>query len=203
MDKQAWLESARRGNKVVLRHDAAMMSTQPHVDDVRALVTDIDIPWLLGNLLVYADEDRTGFFSGLLAKFSTRPEVAQALQSAWPDANDAQKSKILWRIADLPSLSDEWHQRIFDFILNEWGVFQAISMRFYGSTPASRIALIAERYLGSRFTHTKRWIYLCNSWFLRDDFPSIAAHFRDISLTSDHGFERVVCSQLIDIHKFS
>lgn len=201
MDVTSWIESARRGDKLVLRYDAAMMSTQPLVDDVRELVTDADIPWLLKNLLTYEDEDRTGFFSGLLAKFSTRPDVAEALQAAWFDANDAQRSKILWRIADLPTLSEEWHRRIFNFVIDAWDVFQPISMKFYGKTSASGMSVIAERYLGTRFTPTKRWLYLCNSWFLRKEFPNIVAHFRDVSLASEFGFEKEVCMRLIDTHR--
>jgi hypothetical protein len=196
MDLHKWLETARAGKALELRYDVEMMSTQPSIDELRVLVEESDVAWILDNLLAYDDRKRVGFFPGLSAKFATRPDVAKALQAAWGDASDIQKSKLCWRIADSPNLSIDWHRTLFDFVLEKWEIFQEISSDFYGQDYAVSMANIAERYLGRKFVPTKGWLYVCNAWYLKDIYPGIVEHLCTLAAASEFEFERIVCSEL-------
>ena len=86
--------------------------------------------------------------------------MSNLLKHAWDTGDSMIRARAAWRLLDLPEISEEWKQSIFDFILAEWDTFNSVSARFY--TGADKIVeWTLKRITDPAFAREKRWIYLC------------------------------------------
>jgi hypothetical protein len=175
--------------------EADELTYAPLMGHLRFMIAEEDFAWLFPLIQTSSDE-QAGFYISLLHAHTKRPEVQTILREAWQDAGPLVRSHLLWRLTDDPGLPREWKERLFDFVLSEWHVFQSAALRFYGGRQDSALAMAFDRYCGTQFPRSKRWAYLCT---IAD-----AAKFRNASRAiiefgrrSSDDFTREVAERLI------
>jgi hypothetical protein len=159
------------------------------------MIVEEDFVWLLPLIRTSMDE-RAGFYISLLHAHAKRPEVQSVLREVWHDAGPLVRSHLLWRLTDDSDLPREWKERLFEFVLAEWRVFQSAAVRFYGGRQDSALAMALERYCGSEFPRSKGWAYLCT---IADasKFPNAARGILELARTSSDDFTREVADHLL------
>lgn len=131
----------------------------PQIDLLRARVEEKDIPRLF-DIVEQNSDPSAALALSLLHHFCRREDVKLRLQARWDSADVSLQSHLLWRILDDPHLPQEWHARLFDFILSEWETFKNEQIQFMGN-PQNVIPRALRRIDDPTFPETKKWAYLC------------------------------------------
>lgn len=140
--------------------DGDVFNQLPIVDALRKQVTENDIEYIL-KYLEENDGETAGLYLSLLKKFSTTHEyVKEWLKHRWRNASPFLKAHLMWRILDSPDMEDEWHRRIFSFVMGNWEEFNGVSSKFLG-TPETILSQVIKRVGNPEFPVSKRWAYLC------------------------------------------
>ncbi len=139
--------------------DANRLDRVPFIDHLRKEVTKADIP-LICSLFNESRQELAGLLVSLVQDHRRHQMVIDLLQRAWDTGDAMIRARVAWRLLDLEEISEEWKQRIFDYILAEWDTFNEVSSHFY--TGADKIVeWTLKRMIDDRFPQSKRWIYLC------------------------------------------
>jgi hypothetical protein len=153
--------------------DADSLNQIPIIDVLRSRVAEADLSWLLS-----AIESETGpiaaLYLSLLKQFDTRSDVKDALKHRWETADAYLRAHLMWRILDDPDLPEEWHQRIFEFVMAEWSVFSSVVRKFMGS-PKTVIPNVLRRMADPSYPDTKKWVNFCRLPEIADDQESAKA----------------------------
>src|SRR5215213_335378 len=148
----------RNGNLPTER-DSDFLDRMPLIDTLRQRVSEEDLPWLM-DIVENEDGLTAGLYCSLLRKYSHRQDVKTRLEGRWDSASAYLKNRLMWRMLDNPELPQEWHERFFDFVLEEWQVFNDFNLKFLGRSQLG-ISNIISRLGDSSFPESKKWIYLC------------------------------------------
>jgi hypothetical protein len=175
--------------------EADELTYAPLMGHLRAMIAEEDFVWLFPLIRTSMDE-RAGFYISLLHAHAKRLEVQSLLREVWHDAGPLVRSHLLWRLTDDPDLPLEWKERLFEFVLAQWRVFQSAALRFYGGRQDSALAMALERYCGSDFPRSKGWAYLCT---IADatKFPNAARTIIEHGRRSDDQFTSEVARRLL------
>lgn len=198
MDIEEWLERARTGAIPEVSVEMSRSISGPRVQLVRNMIRPNDLDWVLENLTKYDDPDRAGFYPNLVANYSHDTDVASHIRSKWASASAIQKMKLSWRILDFQDLVERWHRDIYSFVIDNWVAFNDEAMIFYGNSDSERMINVVDRYLSEQFTSKKGWMYICNAWYLRERFATVAWHLVELGRRSDVPFVRLVSRELED-----
>lgn len=138
---------------------ADYMNRFPLIDEFRrARITEEDLPWLIE--VVRRESRMVGAYClSLLRKYDERDDVKTFLRSRWETADAFFRAQLIWRLLDDPDLPQEWHRKLFNFVLAEWEAFRDSQVRFMGPHDALTNCLI--RISDPDFTASKKWAYLC------------------------------------------
>ena len=104
----------------------------------------------------------SGLLLSLLQPFDRSSEIHGFLLGIWSNASTPLRAHLLWRILDMPDLSEGVKKDIFGFILDEWEAFNFASAKFLACDPPI-IDQIRNRLNDVRFPAEKRWVYLCRA----------------------------------------
>lgn len=136
-----------------------VLNRLPIIDAMRQQVTERDLTWIFEGLQRESGEV-AGLYLSLLRKFTGDADVQQRLRDRWSTATPFLKAHLMWRILDDPDLPQEWHERLFAFVLEKWGTFQQVSLKFLG-TPQTVVTQALRRLGDPSFPASKKWAYLC------------------------------------------
>ena len=140
-------------------NDANRIDRLPFIDHLRRQVTEGDIP-LICSLFDKSRQELSGLLVSLVRNHRQHHMVTDLLQRAWDTGDAMIRARAAWRLLDLPEISEEWKQRIFDYILAEWDTFNEVSSRFYAGADKI-VEWTLKRITDPTFAREKRWIYLC------------------------------------------
>jgi hypothetical protein len=174
--------------------DASLLDRRPLIDILRKKVAETDLP------LICASFDKcrpelSGFLVSVTREHRRNPQVVDLLQRAWDSGDALIRARALWRILDLPEISEEWKNRIFEFVLQEWEAFNAVVSRFFGA--GQTLASTLERINDRSFPREKRWIYLCPLAYAPSDKNAAKAIITQ-HLNDPDEFTRHVARTLLD-----
>jgi len=167
----------------------------PLIDELRARIKEADLPALMTSLQGNSGEV-AGLYLSLLKPYDTREDVQDFLRGRWEGASPLLKAHLMWRILDAPDLPIEWHQRIFDFILDNWNVFQAVVLKFMGP-PESLLENVRKRIADPSYPKSKIWINLCRIATV-DKHPEASKALALSGLQMSDPFARQVAQTLLD-----
>ena len=136
------------------------------------------------------------FAVSLLRHFSLQPDVQPRIWARWESASTYLRCHLLFRILDDPALQVEWHRKLFNFVLDEWEVFNQVQIKFLGS-PENVISHVLRRIGDPSFPDSKTWAYLCTVPGLVED-KNVARALVGLGLNSTDPFTREVADQLLD-----
>lgn len=139
--------------------DSDLLNRLPIIDALRVRVERTDLEWIWP-IVEGESRERAGLFVSLLQRYAHEPESQVRLRSIWAKAEVLLRAHLMWRILDDPKLPLEWHEKLFEFVLSEWSMFQRISLKFLG-TPETVIMQVLKRIADPSFPKSKRWAYLC------------------------------------------
>jgi hypothetical protein len=135
------------------------MDKKPLIDNLRKLVTEDDIDWIL-ELSKCRSDITAGFAISLLRHQVTQRRVEAYLKNRWDSASTYLKNRIMWRLLDVPGLTETWHHIFIEFIFKHWDTFNEFNKNYFGQFPVSLLNLLSR--LGDpSFPTTKKWIYFC------------------------------------------
>jgi len=190
----AVVESLRQGH-VPTEQDADWLNRLPIVDFLRSRMTEDDLRWLWP-VIENESGERFGLHLSLLRMFTTRRDVQQRLQQRWQTADAFGKAHLIWRILDDPQLPEEWHRKLFRFVLGDWEEFQKVSLKFLG-TPSNVVQQALKRIGDTSFPDSKKWAYLCRVPTVSDD-PEAAKALVKLGLLMRDDFTREVAAELLN-----
>jgi hypothetical protein len=196
MEIEEWLKRARAGEIPEVPVELSRSISGDRVKLVRGMVQPSDLDWIIKNLTKYDDPDRAGFFPTLVANYSHDKSIASSIRNHWAGASTIQRMKLSWRILDFHDLVERWHTEVFEFVVKNWVEFNDEAMMFYGGGLHERMISVLDRYLSEQFSTRKGWMYICNAWYLREEFPAISAHLLDLGRRSEVPFVRLVSRDL-------
>jgi len=183
-----WLAQARAG--ALNPDDFVQLTSNQMMDQLRPLVTEDDLEWILGDWGNCTQEEHS-FRVSVLRKFSGLPRVNKFLKEAWETANKFERNHLFWRILDDPSLELAWHKRLLEFVIDEWDLWKSEGLQFYndpdkahGTSNEVRMMNIINRYTGTDFPSSKKWAYLANMVSI-DEYPEVSAFFIAHAKSSD------------------
>jgi len=139
--------------------------------------------------------DRFGLHLSLLRMFTIRQDVQQRLQQRWQTADAFGKAHLIWRILDDPQLREEWHRKLFRFVLSDWEEFQKVSLKFLG-TPSNVVQHALKRIGDTSFPDSKKWVYLCRVPTVSDD-PDAAKALVNLGLLMKDEYTKEVAAELL------
>ena len=83
----------------------------------------------------------------LLKKYSKEnDDVINFLKEIWDSSDNYLKCHLFWRILDDPTLSEDWHKKLYSFALNNWEIFKEVQKIFWGSS-SRIIPSVQKNYL--------------------------------------------------------
>lgn len=140
---------------------ADLLNRLPIVDRLRSRIEIGDVEDWVRPVLNEETGEVAGLYLSLLKRHDTVPDVAKDLKRRWEVAKSPfMRAHLMWRILDDPDLEEDWHRRIFAFVMEEWQTFHEVSLKFLG-TPESVIFKVLRRMADPDYPDTKRWSYLC------------------------------------------
>ena len=151
--------SHMRSGHLPWEQEADYLNRLPLIDFLRMRITEDDLPWILKVIDTNTGEVGALCLS-LLRRFSSRTDIQETLRERWNDADTFFKAHLMWRLLDDPNLPSDWHERLFDFVLNEWPTFKEVSLKFLG-TPETVVLQALLRMGDSSFPDSMKWAYLC------------------------------------------
>jgi len=174
--------------------EADWLNRLPIVDFVRSRMTEDDLRWIWPVVEAESGE-RFGLYLSLLRMFTARQGVQQRLQQRWQTANPFEKAHLIWRILDDPQLAEEWHRRLFRFVLSDWEEFQRVSLKFLG-TPNTVVQQTLKRVGDPSFPDSKKWAYFCRVPTVSDD-PEAGKALVNLGLLIGDKFTKEVAAELL------
>jgi len=175
--------------------EADWLNRLPIVDFLRSRMTEDDLRWIWPAIENESGE-RLGLHLSLLRMFTTRRDVQQRLQQRWQTADAFGKAHLIWRILDDPQLPEEWHRKLFLFVLGDWEEFQKVSLKFLG-TPSNVVQQALKRIGDTSFPDSKKWAYLCRVPTVSDD-PEAANALVNLGLLMRDQFTKEVAAELLN-----
>jgi hypothetical protein len=166
----------------------------PMIDAVRLQVMQEDLPWIFA-VVEGETGKRAGLCLSMLRKFATWEDVQVRLRARWEQSNAFLRSHLIWRILDDPEVPEEWHRRLFEFILAEWQTFQEVSLKFMG-TPQNVVAQVLKRIGDASFPDAKKWAYFCRVPEVAEDQEAARA-LVTLGLQMKNAFTRHVAAELL------
>ena len=177
--------------------ESDVFNRHPQVDWLRETIRPDDVmKWLIPS--VSEDSEYAGLCLSLLRKYDEQPDVQEFLKARWQTASPFLRAHLLWRILDDPKLPMEWHETVFQFVLDHMGQFHAVSLRFLG-TSEDVVESARERYEDPRFPTSKKWAYLCRVAGIAANKAEAKAFLQDALLDS-HAFNKHVAQTLLQIY---
>ena len=142
---------------------ADQFNRRPLIDELRKHITDEDRDnWVLEGAA--GDKvEHAGLCLSFLQKYDTQPAIIDFLRGHWENASPRIKAHLLWRILDDVNLPQDWHEKLFAFMLAHPLEFHSASLKFIG-TPETVVQRVRERMQTAPYDgrpETKRWAYLC------------------------------------------
>jgi len=191
----------RKGAQFFPKEDEAKMLDQtPLIDHLRRAVLETDLPLLFESTDVSkaSKQELSSLFISLLGKkeHRKRTDVTEFLYRIWGTSSPYLRGRAMWRILDDADLSEQWKQRIFDFVLTEWKTFNEINTRFY-SGPKQIIEHTLKRMADTAFPSAKKWVYLCQLPELATDKKAAKALIT-LSVNDPDKFTQHVARTLLD-----
>ena len=180
---------------VPTEQEADWLNRLPIVDLLRSRMTEDDLRWVWPAIENESGE-RLGLHLSLLRKFTTRQGVQQRLQQRWQTADAFGRAHLIWRILDDPQLPEEWHQKLFRFVLSDWEQFQKVSLKFLG-TPSTVVQQTLKRIGDTSFPDSKKWAYLCRVPTVSDDSEAAKA-LVSLGLLMRDAFTKEVAAELLN-----
>lgn len=165
----------------------------PLIDELRKLVTTDDLRWIWDNVVPDGDQ-KSAFSISLLRCHAHVPEVQARLKKTWKTAKPYVRTHLLWRILDDTALGPEWHAALFEFVLDQWDVFQAGARAFTGSSDEDILMRAFERFGDPSFPDTKKWAYLCTAAVAGNGRANAVRAILELGSHSRDGFTRQVSS---------
>lgn len=187
--------SSMRENKIPGEEEADYLNRLPIVDLLRKRIKEEDLVWVR-EVLNEQSGEVAGLYLSLLRNFDTQAEVQEFLRSSWEEAPPFLRAHLMWRILDAPELSEEWHQKLFDFVQANWEVFDEVSLKFLG-TRKTIVTQALKRIGDSTFPDSKKWAYLCRVPGVAEDKEAAKA-LVNMGLLMNDSFTRRVARALLD-----
>jgi hypothetical protein len=188
-----FLETGRRGETHTV-DDANKYNTSEFMLAIRPHVQEADLGWIFTRISEFSDV-RTGLYIGIMSKLVTTDAARTFLKSHWKVASPYVKTQLLWRMLDDPDLSPEWHRTLFEFILDDWEVFQEASRKYLGPAHELILSRALERYADEAMPVAKKWAYLCSA-LGATDYPGALKLVLRLGETSGDKFQAEVSSRL-------
>lgn len=188
------VERFRKGS-MPSAEECERLNGPPLIDEIRKAITSEDLAWIWDNIEP-AGNQKAAFCVSMLRLHCENAEVQACLKKLWSKAKPYVRTHLLWRILDDPSLGPEWHLRLFEFVLDQWDIFQAGAKAFTGSTDEEVLVRALERFGDASFPETKMWAYLCTAAGAVDRRPNSVRAILDLGSHSPDGNTRHVASTL-------
>jgi ABC-type polar amino acid transport system ATPase subunit len=176
-------------------NDANRIDRLPFIDHLRKEVAEADIP-LICSFFDKSRRELSGLLVSLVRWHREDRMVIDLLQRAWDTGDPMIRARAAWRLLDLSEISEEWKQRIFDYILAEWETFNSVSARFYAGADKI-VEWTLKRIVNPDFPKEKRWIYLCALPYAASD-KSAAEAVLVLHKNDDDAFTANVARALLD-----
>lgn len=193
---RAVMAKIRNGSDPVLSEDDAnRLDRLPFIDHLRREVTEVDIPFIC-SLFDRSRREFSGLLVSLVRNHRRHQMVSDLLQRAWDTGDAMIRARAAWRLLDLPEISKEWKQRIFDYILAEWDTFNAVSSRFYAGADKI-VEWTLKRITDPTFPIEKKWLYLCPLPYAASD-KGAARAILALHLNDPDEFTRHVAKTLLE-----
>jgi hypothetical protein len=144
--------------------DAARLLYAAEIEIMRELVGRR--PGLVERLLKIAEAGtgaRPAFALTLIRHWCDQPEVAARLRALFEarEARDpALACHIVWRVLDDPKLPEEWHRRLFDYLMKNWDAWKRHVAEVKEPGPEGMIETVRGRLENPTYPRSKKWIYL-------------------------------------------
>ena len=132
---------------------------QPLVGVCRKIVKENHLPGLI-RIIKEENSHEAAFGVSFLRYHSTKPDIADLFKDKWNSADNYLKCHLFWRILDDPGLTTDWHQKLFDFVWEEWNVFKNVQKLFWGKEK-DIIPGVLQRLADDTYPESKKWAYLC------------------------------------------
>lgn len=175
--------------------EADVLNRLPQINLLRTRIKEEDLAWVF-DVLEKRSGEVAGLYLSFLRQYTKRPEVQARLRERWESAAPFLRAHLMWRILDDPDLPEEWHQRLFDFVLAEWSTFQQVSLKFLG-TPQTVVVQALKRIGDPSFPDSKKWAYLCRVPEVAEDQEAAKALVA-LGLQMKDPFTREVAQKLLD-----
>ncbi len=184
----------RKGN-LPTEKEADYLNRLPIIDRLRSRITQSDLSLVL-DVIDKESGEIAGLYLSFLRNFDLNPDIQAHLRKKWETATPFLKAHLMWRILDDSSLPVDWHEKLFDFVLNEWKTFQMVSLKFLGSSET--VILQALKRIGdSGFPDSKKWAYLCRVPEVAEDQEAARA-LVNLGLSLKDPFTRKVAKVLLE-----
>jgi hypothetical protein len=183
----------RNGNKPT-EVEADYLNRLPIVDKLRGQMTEEDLRWI-ADAVEKESGEVCGLYLSLLQKFDDQSDIQMRLRRRWENADAFLRAHLMWRILDDPNLVQEWHKRLFVFVLEEWDVFNNVSLKSLG-TPQTVVIQALKRIGDSNFPDSKKWAYLCRVPGSAEDQDAARALLH-LGLSMNDEFARHVAGDLL------
>jgi hypothetical protein len=141
------------------------VNSQPLIENLRGKVTTADEGWILKKIKENTGES-AGLACSLLSKVAEeKEEIMAKFQEIWDEEEKKEKkdidlqNRLMWRILDKKDLSLKWRRRFFNFMLDNWALFEEVNLSFYGEGEMGQNDILDR--LGSKKREFKKWAYLC------------------------------------------
>lgn len=137
----------------------AVLDVYPHIDRLRAVVEESDVPVLLDGAAGEWTET-VALAVSLLRGYATRPDVRDALRNLWRKHTAfGCRYELSFRLLDDPDLPLEWHREIHRFAQEHSDKFLEASVVRAGGMK-DVLDRVATRLADASFPRSKAWVYL-------------------------------------------
>lgn len=141
--------------------DAGYFDNRDLVYDLRKKVTAQDCLNLVNKC--FDDTISTSvkcLYITLTRKYCTTQPVISVIKKLWEVADEQLKEGILWRLLDDDNLSEEWHQRIYEYVIENFNTYFRNSIVSYYGLGENGLHKVIESLYDSQFPESKKWIYI-------------------------------------------
>lgn len=175
---------------------ADILNRTPFVDSLRQCVEVDEVRgWILPELDKRLDPRSQGLLLSLLKNYCRDGETAKHLRRQWETAEPLLRAHLLCRILDDQSISMEWHEKLFAFVLDHSQEFVAVSRLFMGS-PENAVAGAKERFLNPSYPASKKWVNLCRVALVSSDVEAAHEYMVAVAGSTEDEFIGRVASEL-------
>ncbi|MCF8229234.1 MAG: hypothetical protein K9G47_08790 [Bacteroidales bacterium] len=141
--------------------DAVYYDNRDLVYDLRKKVTAQDCLNLVNKC--FDDTISTGvkcLYITLTRKYCTKQPISLVIKKLWEVADIQLKEGILWRLLDDQKLSEEWQEKIYDYVIENYDTYLRSSIISYYGAGQNGLHKVIESLNDNQFPESKKWIYV-------------------------------------------